>query len=57
MAAVPCEALIGGVVGDAIALALLLAGLGGALLLLFYEVGLSEERERARKKRARGEEE
>jgi hypothetical protein len=43
-----CEALISGVVGDAIAIALLLAGLGGALLLLFYEVGLSEERERAR---------
>jgi hypothetical protein len=50
-----CLALIGGVVGDALAIALMLAGFGGALLLLFYEVGLSEERERARK-RARDEE-
>jgi hypothetical protein len=55
IAGVICLALIGGVVGDALAIALMLAGFGGALLLLFYEVGLSEERERARK-RARDEE-
>jgi hypothetical protein len=43
-----CAALIAGVVGQALAIALISAGLGGALLLIFYEVGLSEDRERAR---------
>ena len=41
-------ALIDGVVGQAIAIALISAGLGGALLLVFYEVGLSEDQDRAR---------
>jgi len=43
-----CGALIGGLLGEALAIGLILAGLGGALLLVFYEVGLSEDRERAR---------
>ena len=43
-----CAALIEGLLGQVLAIALITAGLGGALLLLFYEVGLSEDRERAR---------
>ena len=43
-----CAALIKGLLGQVLAIALITAGLGGALLLLFYEVGLSEDRERAR---------
>lgn len=48
-----CAALIDGVVGQALAIALITAGLGGALLLVFYELGLSEDRERAREKERR----
>jgi hypothetical protein len=48
-----CAALIEGVVGQALAIALITAGLGGALLLVFYEVGLSEDRERAREEERR----
>ena len=48
-----CAALIDGVVGQALAIALITAGLGGALLLVFYEVGLSEDRERAREEQRR----
>ena len=48
-----CAALIEGVVGQALAIALITAGLGGALLLVFYEVGLSEDRERAREEKRR----
>jgi len=45
-----CAALIGGSTGDALAIALITLGLGAALLLIFLEVGLSEERELAREK-------
>ena len=48
-----CVALIGGLLGQVLAIALITAGLGAALLLLFYEVGLSEDRERAREQRRR----
>ena len=48
-----CGALIDGVVGRALAIALITLGLGGALLLLFYEVGLSEDRARAREEERR----
>jgi hypothetical protein len=41
-------AMAGGLVGQVLAIALISLGLGGALLLLFLEVGLSEDRERAR---------
>jgi hypothetical protein len=47
-------ALIGGLLGQVLAIALITLGLGGALLLLFYEVGLSEDRERAREQKRRG---
>jgi hypothetical protein len=42
-----CAALVGGVTGWVLAIALVSAGLGGALLLVFLEIGLSEDRERA----------
>jgi hypothetical protein len=48
-----CVAVIGGLLGQVLAIALITAGLGGALLLLFYEVGLSEDRERAREQERR----
>lgn len=48
VAGVACAASIDGILGRALAIALLSAGLGGGLLLAFYEVGLSEDRERAR---------
>jgi uncharacterized membrane protein len=40
-------ALAGGLVGQVLAIALISLGLGGALLLAFLEVGLSEDRDRA----------
>jgi hypothetical protein len=40
-------AVAGGLVGQVIAIALISLGLGGALLLAFLEVGLSEDRDRA----------
>ena len=40
--------LVGGVVGEVLTIVLISAGLAGALLLVFLEVGLSEERELAR---------
>jgi uncharacterized membrane protein YebE (DUF533 family) len=48
-----CAVLVEGVVGQALALALITLGLGAALLLVFYEVGLSEDRERAREEERR----
>jgi hypothetical protein len=42
-----CGILVAGVVGQALAIALISIGLGGALLLVFFEVGLSEDRDRA----------
>jgi hypothetical protein len=45
--------LIGGLAGQVLAIALTSIGLGGALLLLFLEVGLSEDQARAREERAR----
>jgi hypothetical protein len=37
----------GGLLGQVLAIALITLGLGGALLLTFLEVGLSEDRDRA----------
>ncbi|MEA2401605.1 MAG: hypothetical protein QOK00_2008 [Thermoleophilaceae bacterium] len=50
LAGVACGVIVGGVVGGALLIALITVGLGGALLLLFFEVGLSEDRERERKR-------
>jgi hypothetical protein len=43
-----CAAVIGEGTGQVLAIVLISIGLGGALLLLFLEVGLSEDREHAR---------
>jgi uncharacterized membrane protein YfcA len=43
-----CGVLVGGLTGQLLTIALLSLGLGGAVLLAFLEVGLSEDRERAR---------
>jgi hypothetical protein len=43
-----CAALVSGVTGEVLTIVLIAAGLGGALLLIFLEVGLDEERELAR---------
>jgi hypothetical protein len=48
VAGVLCAVLVGGLTGEVVAIALILAGLGGAVLLVFFEVGLSEDRARAR---------
>jgi hypothetical protein len=40
-------ALFPGLTGELLATALISIGLGGVVLLIFYEVGLSEDRERA----------
>jgi hypothetical protein len=44
LAGILCGALINGLTGQVLAIGLILLGLGGALLLVFYEVGLSEDR-------------
>jgi hypothetical protein len=49
-------AFVDGFTGDVVGLALVTLGLGGALLLLFLEVGLSEDRERAAEERRRSRE-
>jgi hypothetical protein len=43
-----CAALVTGVTGEVLTIVLISGGLAGALLLLFLEVGLSEERDLAR---------
>ena len=48
-----CAALITGLLGELLAIALITFGLGAVVLLLFFEVGLSEERELARQKERR----
>jgi hypothetical protein len=53
VAGVLCAVLINGLTGQVLAIALLLLGLGGALLLVFLEVGLSEDRELAREEERR----
>ena len=53
VAGVLCGVLIGGLTGQVLLLALVTLGLGGALLLVFYEVGLSEDRELERERRLR----
>jgi hypothetical protein len=48
IAGVLCAGLVNGLTGQVLAIALISAGLGGALLLMFLDVGLSEDRQRAR---------
>lgn len=46
-----CGALIDGLTGDVLMIGLMMIGLGGALLLVFLELGLSEDRDREQGKR------
>lgn len=48
-----CAAFVHGLVGQLLTIVLISLGLGGAVLLLFLEVGLSEDRQRAREEAAR----
>jgi hypothetical protein len=43
-----CAVLVRGLTGEVFTIVLMSVGLGGAVLLVFLEVGLSEDRERAR---------
>jgi hypothetical protein len=48
-----CAVAVHGLTGQVLTLALMLAGLGAVLLLLFLEVGLSEDHARAADERRR----
>ena len=48
-----CGVLVNGVTGEVLAMALITLGLGAVVLLIFYEVGLSEDRELERERRRR----
>jgi hypothetical protein len=48
LAGAACAALISGVTGEVLTIVLISTGLGGALLLVFLEIGLGEERDLAR---------
>jgi uncharacterized membrane protein len=48
-----CAVLVGGLTGEVLAIALITLGLGAAVLLVFLEVGLSDERELAREQKRR----
>jgi NADH:ubiquinone oxidoreductase subunit 6 (subunit J) len=48
-----CAALISGLTGELIGLSLITLGLGAVVLLVFFEVGLSEDRELAREEEQR----
>jgi hypothetical protein len=55
---VPCGLLIiGGKAGDVVAASLVTLGLGAILLLVFLEIGLSEDRDRAKEEEQRREDE
>jgi hypothetical protein len=53
MAGAASAAFVAGVVGEVLTIVLMSAGLAGALLLVFLEVGLSEERELAQEQERR----
>jgi len=48
-----CAVFVSGLTGSVLAITLITGGLGAALLLVFLEVGLSEDRERAREEEQR----
>jgi hypothetical protein len=53
VAGAACAVFISGVLGSSLAIALISLGLGGALLLVFFEVGLSEDHDREREEERR----
>jgi len=48
-----CAVIIEGLTSDVLAIVLITLGLGEALLLVFMEIGLSEDRERAKEQERR----
>jgi hypothetical protein len=48
-----CAVAFEGLTSDVLAMVLITVGLGEALLLVFMEIGLSEDRERAREEKRR----
>ena len=50
---VVCALLVGGLTGQVLLIGMGMAGFGGALLLAFFEVGLSEDQEREREEERR----
>jgi hypothetical protein len=57
LAGVLCGVFVSGEAGQLLAIVLLSIGLGGIVLLVFFEVGLSEDRERAAEDARRAREE
>ncbi len=53
LAGVACAVLVGGLTGEVLTIVLIAIGLGGAVLLVFLEIGLGEEHDRAREERQR----
>jgi hypothetical protein len=53
LAGVVCAILVGGVTGELLTIILISLGLGGGLLLVFFEIGVGEERELAREQERR----
>jgi hypothetical protein len=53
VAGAACAAFVDGLTGQLLTIVLLSLGLAGAVLLVFLEVGLSEDRERAREAQRR----
>jgi phosphate/sulfate permease len=52
-----CRVVIGGFAADLVAITVISLGLGAIVLLVFFEVGLSEVREREREEAARAKQE
>jgi hypothetical protein len=57
LAGVVSAILVGGVAGEVSTIVLISLGLGGGLLLVFFEIGAGEERELARERERREESE
>lgn len=57
LAGAVCAILVGEVTGEVLTIVLMSAGLTGGLLLVFFEIGVSEERELAREEERRHERE
>jgi hypothetical protein len=53
LAGVVCAVLVGGLAGEVLTIVLIAIGLGGAVLLVFLEIGLGEEHDRAREETQR----
>jgi len=53
VAGVACAALVSGIAGEVLTITLISAALAGALLLVFLEIGLGEERDLAREQERR----